>query len=58
MSAEHETRVELLNTERARNVPEQPPGPALRPITPHRAQRNREVLEAALRDIEDDEESP
>jgi hypothetical protein len=46
---EHVVRVELLNTERARNVPERR-GPAvpLKPVTPAGARHNREVLARAL----------
>jgi hypothetical protein len=57
MGDEHAVRVELLQTERARNVPEQQPDRTVKPITPARARRNRDVLEAALRGIEDDEET-
>jgi hypothetical protein len=46
---EHVVRVELLQTERARNVPERR-GPAvpLKPVTPAGARHNREVLARAL----------
>lgn len=43
---EHEARVELLQTERVRHVPERNPHAV--PITPAGARHNREVLAAAL----------
>lgn len=49
MSDEQAARVELLETERVRNVPERNRDAVpMKPITPAGARRNREVLAAAL----------